>query len=404
MDMTWPQAVLKRQASAGRQVGFNLTAENISIALTRDLTTLERDWLSFQEIAAGTFFQTFEWCRAWLDTVGRASKAEPVIVSGRYETGELAFLLPFCSRRSGGLNIIEWIATGQSGYGYGLFDPNFLPGAREWFASRGWAVIEKLKPADVLHLRDMPEDFHGFPHPLGGWFSFAGANSSYTMKLEKNFDALYAKKRSPASRRGNRKRDAKLFTREHAIFGLPASPAETHQLLDAMFDHQQHRLSENGVSRLFGEPEKALIHRLADLPSNRAPSLLPYHLQTDGQLSAMMLGGYYAGAYWALISSLAPGNLRKYSPGDAALRRTIQACCENGLTAFDFSSGDMPYKWQWADKSIRLHETVRVLSWRGFAWALAKTLGLLAKRLIKRSPPLWAAAVTIRKQLRVFRR
>jgi CelD/BcsL family acetyltransferase involved in cellulose biosynthesis len=402
--MTWP-LVLPRNATGKRWRRFLTGAEErIDIAATSDLSTLECEWLAFQELAAGTFFQTYYWCRAWVDTVGTARNAEPLIVTGRYDNGDLAFLLPLCVRKSGRLRIAEWIATGQSGYGYGLFEPNFLPGARGWFASRGWEILGKLVRADVLYLRDMPGEFSGFPHPLSDWFSFAGANSSYVMKLEEDFEALYCEKRSAASRRGNRKRDAKLFSCKGAAFGLPKSQAETHYLLDMMFEQQDHRLSESGIVEIFSAPEKALIHRLADMPDDRCPVLLPYHLKIGGRLVAMMLGGYYAGTYWALISSLASGDIRKYSPGDAALRRTIQACCELGLSSLDFSSGDTPYKLQWADRCVRLHETVRAMTWKGYPWAVAKTALLLAKRLIKRSPPLWEAAVILRKYLAEFTR
>jgi hypothetical protein len=59
---------------------------------------------------------------------------------------------------------------------------------------------------------------------------------------------------------------------------------------------------------------------------------------------------------------------------------------------------------QWADRSVRLHETVRAMTWKGYPWAVAKTALLLAKRLIKRSPPLWEAAVILRKYLAEFTR
>jgi CelD/BcsL family acetyltransferase involved in cellulose biosynthesis len=403
MDMTWPRVEPQGSGGAKPQIVLSAADEKIDVAIWDNLLILESEWIAFQDRAAGTFFQTYHWCQAWVETVGAAISAAPRIVTGRYEDGQLAFLLPLCSRPAGRLTIIEWMATGQSGYGYGLYEPSFLTFAREWFQNHGWDIVRQLGPADVLYLRDMPMEYHGYPHPLSEWFSFAGANSSHIMRLERDFDLLYREKRSPESRRGKRKRDAKLFSAGNAVFGLPGSPAETHALLDAMFSHQKHRLSESGISKTYSVSEKAFIHRMADLTIGEQPLLLPYHLKADGKLIAMMLGGAYGRTYWALISSLASGHLRKYSPGDAALRRTIEACCERGFTAFDFSSGDMPYKFQWADRSIRLHDTVRAITWKGLGWAFSQTVMLLGKRLIKRSPLLWTIADAARKRMGALR-
>jgi CelD/BcsL family acetyltransferase involved in cellulose biosynthesis len=119
------------------------------------------------------------------------------------------------------------------------------------------------------------------------------------------------------------------------------------------------------------------------------PVLLPYYMMADGELEAVALGGHHGGGYWALISSLGSPRLRRFSPGDALLRRTIEACCARGLKFFDFSSGSFDYKLAWADQSISLHHAVRGITWRGYVWALARTLALSAKRAIKRTPLLW---------------
>ena len=47
------------------------------------------------------------------------------------------------------------------------------------------------------------------------------------------------RKRSGETRRGNRKRDAKLMKAAKIEFGLAESRAQMHQLIEAMFDQQQ---------------------------------------------------------------------------------------------------------------------------------------------------------------------
>src|SRR5689334_10566664 len=91
----------------------------IKINLHRDVEALERDWLLLQDRAAGTFFQTYQWCSAWLATAGAAQKAAPLIVTGRDPSGELLFLLPFCIRWRQGCRVLEWMGGQQMTYGYG---------------------------------------------------------------------------------------------------------------------------------------------------------------------------------------------------------------------------------------------------------------------------------------------
>ena len=368
-----------------------------SVEVLSNFAGLAADWRGFQARAAGTFYQTYEWCSSWQDTVGAANQIEPCIITGRDRFGRLLFLLPMCIRVSAGCRVLEWIATWQIGYGYGLFDRDFLPGAPGWFATEGWRILAEHVQVDAVWLRSMPERLHGHPHPLTAWFSFAGRNRSYIMSLEGGYDALYAAKRSPESRRGNRKRDLKLASLGPITFGLPASIDDAKARLEEMFQHQAGRLGEAGIANVFGEGERAFVQRLAAFTAPEQPGLLAFHLKVGGQMEAMMLGGYYDNTYWAMISSLGPGLARRYSPGDAALRRTIEACCKAGLKTFDFSSGDTAYKSHWADEVIMLHDTIRATSVRGYPWALVCTLTVLAKRTIKTNDVLWPLARWLRR-------
>lgn len=368
----------------------------IALEVTSDLQPLEVEWRIFEQRAAGTFYQSFDWCRTWLETVGRDRKVEPRIVIGRNRNGAIAFLLPLAIRRLRGCRVIEWLTTGELGYGYGLYDRGFLPEAAAWFAGEGWRIVELAGPADALLLRDMPETLQGFAHPLLHWFSFRGRNSSLRLSIAEGFEAVHARKRSAESRRGQRKRDARLARLGEVAFGLPATREETHRQLDQMFDQQRERLALSGVHGVYGPAERQFIHRLADVPG---PALLPYRLMVGGKMAAMMLGGNYNGTYWALISSIAQGPASRYSPGDAALRRTIEACARRGMSEFDFSSGDTSYKSQWADETIDLFEAVRGLTAKGYLWAFATGGAIFAKRLIKRSPILWQIARELRRRI-----
>lgn len=371
----------------------------VTVDICRDPCLIEADWLRFQERAAGTFFQTYQWCIAWLETAGAAMGAHPLVVVGRDPAGEMLFLLPFCLRRRQGCRILEWMGGQQMTYGYGLYDRRFLRHAGSWFATEGWSILAELPGVDAIDLAEMPITWEDHAHPLTSWFSFAGPNSSYVLKLGQDYETVYARKRSGETRRGNRKRDAKLLKAAKIETGLAEDRAHMHRLIEDMFKQQQTRLAESGIQIVFNDYEKAFVHRLVDLPDCMQPVLLPYYMTADGELEAVALGGLHGEGFWALISSLGSPRLRRYSPGDALLRRTIEACCARGLAFFDFSSGSFDYKLAWADQSIRLHHAVRGVTWRGYGWALARCLVLSAKTMIKCTPLLWNTVTAARRIL-----
>lgn len=369
----------------------------IAVEMTNDMAALEAEWLGFQDRAAGTFFQTYQWCSAWMASAGAAAGAEPIIVTGRDPSGDLLFILPFCARRRLGCRVLEWMGGQQMTYGYGLYDRRFLRRAPAWFAAEGWTVLAQMKGIDAIDLADMPAVWEGHEHPMTSWFSFAGRNLSYVLRLGQDYETVYARKRSGETRRGNRKRDAKLLKAAKIEVGLPKDRAETHQLIEEMFEQQKSRLAESGIHGVFNAQERQFVHRLIDLPDHMQPILLPYYMKADGELEAVALGGHYGGGYWALISSLGSPRLRRYSPGDALLRRTIEACCGRGLKFFDFSTGSFDYKLAWADEQIKLFHGVRGLTVQGYVWALQRCLALATKRFIKRTPLLWSTLARARR-------
>lgn len=371
----------------------------IVINFHRDARALEAEWLRFQGHAAGTFFQTYQWCSTWLETAGAAQKAAPLIVTGRDPSGELMFLLPFCVRRRQGCRVLEWMGGQQMTYGYGLYDRRFLRRAPSWFATEGWAIMSGLKEVDAIDLAEMPATWEDHEHPLQSWFSIAGPNFSYVLKLDGDYETVYARKRSGETRRGNRKRDAKLFKAAKIDVGVPRDRDHAHRLIEEMFEQQRSRLAESGIHGVFDAHERQFVHHLIDLPDHMQPVLLPCYMTADGELEAMALGGLHGGGFWALISSLGSPRLRRYSPGDALLRRSIEICCGMGLKFFDFSSGSFDYKLAWADVAIRLHYAVRGLTWRGYVWALIRAARLAAKRFVKRTPILWNAVLKMRRAL-----
>jgi CelD/BcsL family acetyltransferase involved in cellulose biosynthesis len=364
-----------------------------AIKIHRSIDAAAESWRKLEAAGCATLYQSLPWCSAWQATVGESRQNAPcIVVIEAADGGEIA-VLPLQIRRRLGITVLEWLGAPHAGYGYGIYAKDFLPNAHRWFADNFARILEEIGGVDAVAMQDMPAALHGSPHPFSRLFNVLGANRSYAMRLESDYEKLYASKRSGETRRSNRKRDQKLAALGQLEFDLPQTPPEICNVLAEMFGHQEKRLAESGVYGVFGAKERAFIGKLAETPG----LLAPYRLRLDGKTLAVMLGGIHGGTYWALVSSLAPGPERRYSPGDAALRKTIEACCARGLKIFDFSAGDTSYKPQWADDIIPLHARLAALNLRGLALTIMLAAANGLKGLVKRNQALRRGAMTLRR-------
>ena len=183
-----------------------------------------------------------------------------------------------------------------------------------------------------------------------------------------------------------RKRDAKLQSSGHLCFDLPTRLADRELTIKTMLIQQKARLAEGGVHGVFDDLEQDFIADLIHSKTAEGPLLRPHRLMLDGKILAVMLGAYRHGTYWALISSLAEGDVRKRSPGDYALRAMIQSLCEDGTVQLDFSAGDTAYKSHWSDRRVPMYFIVRATTLFGLPIAGFLLIREKLKRLAKTTP------------------
>lgn len=372
----------------------------LRIAVFKDLASCEDAWQVLENTGVTTFYQTFAWCSAWNEVLAGSFKAEPLVVLAQDATGETVFILPLQRRTKMGFGLIEWMTAPHGSYGFAIFQRDFLQNiASQWFTDHFDGLAELFPAHDAIYLRDMPEGIQGLPNPLQNLFNVKAANQSHVLKLQPDFDSLLATKRSAETRRSMRKRDNKLIAMGQLKFNLPLTSDESNLALDDMFRDQESRLAESGVHGVFGAFERKFIHLLMNKKRNDCAVLRPYRLSLDGNTLSVMLGGVYAGTYWALISSLAKGDIRKLSPGDHALRAMIEALCRDNFANLDFSPGDSEYKTHWADYQVPLHHTIRGNTLKGMALAVALLGKHVGKREVKRNRLIRKMAFTLRRVL-----
>ena len=372
----------------------------LDVAVGQTLEDCLGDWSRFEATARGTLFQTSTWCRAWAETVGRQKGAAPRIVMGRDGQGALRFILPLQIRRRQGARVLEWMTAPHHNYGYGLYDASFLPLAGRWFEAHLDGILASIGGFDAVALTEMPDRYFDQPHPLAHIATLRAANPSFMLRLDPDFAGLYQRKRSGEHRRKARRDEAALARTGTIAFGLPeGGKPELHRLLDTMFDQQRARLAELGIHNVFGAEERAFVHRLAVLQDEGRPILAPFRLTRHRARLAVAPGGLHGNGYWALISSLGAHDVRKHSPGEVLLRKTIEACCEARYDFVDLASGDAAYKRAWADGTVPMSVALRAVNPLGLAWAAATAARIAVKRRVKQSPLMFGTLARARRAL-----
>lgn len=378
-----------------------MDANKVVISLHKSLDTIEKDWLLLQETGLCTVYQSFEWCKAWHDTAGQARRTEPSVICGHQQDGTPVFILPFTVTKAAGVRLLRWFGAAEATYSMGIFDKQYLARHPD-VVEQAWPdILQSLGNIDSISLDNQPEKLNGIDNPLRFLFTTRAANQSHRMALNSDYQALYESKRSSSSRRSARKRDKKLAALNNVTFGLPEAGSPAYDLINTMINHQQDRLGAKGIRSVYDETRRAFLQQLVKSKWQNGTNVVrPYHLTIDGEVCAVMLGGYFQSTYWALISSLTPDQrLHSISPGDYALRKTIQTCCEEGFVTFDFAAGDTEYKSHWSDETVALFETNKAVTAKGAAVAKLVSVATGAKRSIKQTPWLFSLAKAVREML-----
>ncbi len=372
----------------------------VSLSVLPDLSDIAQAWRKLEKKAVCTVFQTHDWLSTWMDTVGTPEDVTARIAVGRKADGALAFIMPFQISNHGMTRVLGWLGGHHSNYQMGLYCPEWIAALDETGFRTVWQdVLAAIGPVDAVHFANQPMAWDGNANPFGALPSSPSANASFLLNLTPDFPALYESKRSSATRRNARKRDRRLAENGAIDFRCATEPAQADRVLDMLFEQKLARMDEMGVGDIYGPHFVHFLKNLSRAAGDGQPPLLCQYLTCGRETVATVVGAVFRNRYYGLLLSMTEGDLQKHSPGDLALRRTIEHACEAGLEQFDLSQGHADYKTAWADETIRQFDTIIPLTAIGRIYAARERLALSVKRTVKESPTLWPLAQAMRRSL-----
>ncbi len=363
----------------------------VTIHQFHGFASVENDWRALEKHGLASIFQSFEWCKTWMNVWGTSLRVQPYIVVAKNENNETVFILPWQIRTRLGVTCLEWLGQPSFNYGAGLFNKHFAN--VDWFDLYASELLNFHKSAAIINLRNMPERLFELANPLSIFHKTRGANSSFTLALNSNFETLQSSKRTPKSLSKIRRRDVRLSELGDLVFEHISDPATARMAIHESIDHKNRQLRENGVANTFSREDRQFY---SDVFAN---NLAVFRLTLNGETLSTMIGAKFNGCFHLMIASLGSQKAQNLSPGDYLLRKTIAHYCSDNIHTYDFGSGEQAYKLHWADSEIQLFNFISARSLKGLplvaAWRVAERL----KRYIKSQARIWKIFVRLRERL-----
>ena len=390
MDLDLAETERSGEAAAG--VGASaprsrlLKADEFELRIVKDLDAAREAWLVFEEKAACTPFQTYQWMHAWQIAVSGRNSVSPLIVLGLLGD-KLAFILPFAIEHWHGTRRLIWFGHELADYNGALIDPDTLKRLADGFAADILRRVRSLVPGiDYVCLAKQPETLCGLPNPFARFRSVPFTCRAHCAKLSDSWEEFSRAHRSGRSLRSFRARERHLAKLGDLVFEQASSPQERSQSMELLVTWKIAQLTARGGRVTFADAAaRRFMHELARATTGD-PRFRLYSLKSDGRAIALAFCLVSQGQLIYYQCAYAAGEMARYSPGSLLLIHIFKAAIDEGLEIFDFSNGDEDYKAHWVDRSDAIFVSLVPFTLKGRIAAALDRMELEAVRWVKRHP------------------
>lgn len=367
----------------------------ISLDVHGALDEVAGEWRQFEQQADCTAFQTFAWVAAWQRNVGTRRGTAPAVVIGRELDGRLLFILPLAIETNGPLRRLMWLGSGLCDYNAPLLAASCCDRMSAERFVLAWRDVLALLQAsrrfrfDLVDLQQMPESVGAQRNPFLDLAVSAHPSGAYVARLDADWEAFYAARRSASTRKRERRQLKHLAEHGEVRLVEVAGEPELADTLAILIAQKSRAFARMGVEDLFTRPGyREFYLDVADDPALRG-TVHVSRLDVGAVPVAANVGLEHRDCYYLILSSYDDGELARFGPGRAHLHELIRRAIGRGLRHFDFTVGDEPYKRDWADMELRLHDHLAAATLRGHVAVVLIAAFRRTKRLIKQSPMLW---------------
>ena len=377
-------------------------APGISFGVHTRLAAVEDEWRRFEQVALATPFQSYEWLAAWHRHIGIRSGVVPVIIVGRFSSGDTAFIMPLAIDQVSRLKRLRWLGQDLCDYNAPLLSRDFLCHVNAqafrdlWRKLQAQLQCDKQTSHDWVEFEKMPEMIGSELNPFMSFGLTANPNSAHIMHLGDDWETFYRAKRSSATRRHDRAKRKRMAQFGDIRFVTAADSAEARATLEMLMQQKSLSFSRKGIPDMFARP--GCREFFLDVASHPAMRHMVHVSRVEiGQAGAAANFAMVQGdCYYHILSSYCGGRIAHFGPGALHLRELMAYAIGRGLRKFDFTIGDERYKSEWCDERLKLFDYSAAATWRGWPASALSAARRRLKRAIKQTPLIWSAVSQLR--------
>jgi CelD/BcsL family acetyltransferase involved in cellulose biosynthesis len=316
-----------------------------------------------------TYFQSFSWCRGWIETFARDSReTRPFIVTAWRGRTLLALWPLMITSAPGGVRMIQNLGEPLSQYCNILCDPERMDG------DVADAMIEALfRPGhcEIAVLAAIPETSPlvralATCPPLDNNqnlssildLSLFQSSAHYLAGLGKVQKRNRTKRRNRLAKHGALRLD--VIWPDHPDFAeLVKNGVAMKRRWIAETGRYSAGFSMDGIERF--------LAKLAGCPKAREGACLSV-LYAGERVVALELGFLHRRHYYSYMGSF-DWDLRDLSPGKVLMEMTVCWLIDNGAAAYDLLGNPAQYKQSWSNRELALKAFAIPFSWKGRVYA-----------------------------------
>jgi CelD/BcsL family acetyltransferase involved in cellulose biosynthesis len=306
-------------------------------------------WDQLEKRAPAHPYQRADFARIWCDTIGRAVRATPLIVTLEHD-GAPVGLFPACLVRHGPARLLTWLGgPDQVDCGDILFDPAASPADAREFVRESLRLVAPHARGAFVYLTNVRTDAAAFPGLEAELREFKRSSQPY-IPLVGSLDDLVA---------GLTKRHRQKVV--HSLKWIEAigpctlrwpdrgSP-EIHAAVDHLVTLKRARFNRpDHKTNLFNPAYVGFLHETA----SRDTTFVVAELLCEGKVAAIMMAYVFQGRMYG-IQTAYEEEFAHCSPGRVLTYHILKHCFESGIEVYDLGWGNERWKYEWTDLEVPL--------------------------------------------------
>ncbi len=262
--------------------------------------------------------------------------------------------------------------------------------------------IGRARPdIDLLALERQAAEIDGAANPFLELPHSPSPNQALAVSLKGGFDNVLSRPSGKRKRKKHRSQSRKFEAMGPWRRIQGQTPQQATEMLDLFFVMKRERFRQFGIPNAFAdEGVVRFLHGLfAEAAAGPNPDFVLHGLEVAGKIRAVTGSSISGDRIVCEFSSFAIDDTARASPGEFLFFEDIEQACKLGLSVYDFSVGDEPYKRLWCDIFQTQFDCLIPLNAKGKLAAVGFKAAGEVKRVLKSNDRLWKAAKKIRRSV-----